>query len=85
MIESVGKLFAGLAAAVGFFILAAMLGTLLGAFIVWVLTWSFGEWVVSGAEHLGAKGIRVVDLPNIGAALGFVGSFLKSPPVSVRK
>lgn len=62
-------------------ILLAPLAYALGGYITgWVLIVIFpfaGKWVVDGASALGLR-VDMSYLPQIGAALGFVGAFFKA-------
>ncbi len=52
-----------------------VLGTLFGAFAGWVVGWFFEETILGIASQLGIDGVTMWQL---GAALGFVGGFLKT-------
>ena len=64
-----------LAAATGIAILAALLGVLSGAFVGWVVGWFFADTILG---FFAALGITSFKMWQVGAVLGFVGSFFKS-------
>lgn len=57
------------------FIIAALLNTLAGAFVGWVVGWFFTETILGIFAALGLKGFAMW---QIGAFLGFFGSFFKT-------
>lgn len=63
----------------GLFIII-ILGPLVGGVAGWVVGLLFGEIILSIAGQLGIKGVTMFQL---GAFLGFIGSFLKSPPTKL--
>ncbi|MBQ9732578.1 MAG: hypothetical protein IJV97_05795 [Alphaproteobacteria bacterium] len=63
------------------FFLTAILSTILGLIIGWVVGWFFGDTILSFFSCLGIDGFKMW---QIGAALGFIGSFFRNS-VSVNK
>lgn len=75
MMDKIGIAAVALVVAPVVFILAALLSTLAGAFIGWVVGWFFGSTLLSFFAALGITGFKMW---QIGASLGFIGSFFKS-------
>ncbi len=63
--------------ATGLIFISVILGTLIGAFVGWVIEYTpfLGEWVKAGFTSFGFKN---VDLVQVGAMLGFVCGFFSS-------
>lgn len=59
----------------GMFFLYALLGTVMGAFTGWVVGLFFGKTILA---ILSAAGIAGFKMWQIGALLGFIGSFFRS-------
>ena len=58
-------------------VVAAMLGTLFGAFAGWVVSWIFPEVIIRTLARFGVNtsGLQMWEL---GATLGFIGAFFKA-------
>lgn len=56
-------------------VLVTFLSTLAGAFIGWVVGWLFADTILGFFAALGVTGFKMW---QVGATLGFVGSFFKS-------
>lgn len=71
------KLLAGALAGIALAFLMPVLGTLIGAFIGWVVGLFFGETILA---FLAAVGVKTVGLTmwQVGASMGFLGSFLRT-------
>ena len=64
-----------LAIFVGMFFLYALCGTIIGAFTGWVVGLFFGKPILAILAAIGIEGFTML---QIGAFLGFVGSFFRS-------
>lgn len=73
--EKIGIAAVALVVAPVIFILAALLSTLAGAFIGWVVGWFFADTILGFIAALGVTGFKMW---QVGAVLGFVGSFFKT-------
>jgi len=64
--------------AVGFIIfIAPLIGVICGSFVGWVISITFFEsWI---KDALSSFGVTHVNLTCLGALLGFVGGFFRSP------
>lgn len=72
------NVFAGVILAAGtaaLFILLVIFSTLAGAVVGWVVGWFFGDTILGIMNQLGIHGITMWQL---GAFLGFVGSFFRT-------
>jgi hypothetical protein len=74
-----GKFFIGTLLVFGGLVIAALLGSLFGAFAGWVVGWFFDETILTFFAQMGIKGL---EMWQIGMSLGFLGSFFKSYSVS---
>lgn len=72
----------GLTATVALLFVMPLLGVLLGAFSGWVVGLFFSETILSFLAALGFTGFKMW---QIGASLGFVGSFFKSTNLNYKK
>ena len=61
------------------FILMIIASTLFGAFLGWVVGWFFSEPILNFFAAFGVEGLSMWEL---GACLGFIGSFFKSIAIS---
>ena len=61
------------------FIMICIGSTLAGALVGWVVGWFFGRSILG---FFAAFGIRSLEVWQIGAALGFIGSFFKTSVVN---
>ena len=66
-----------IAIACSVFFIAPILGVLLGAFSGWIVSILAPVWVPTGMAFIGIK-IVASDLVALGAALGFLGGFIRS-------
>lgn len=64
----------GAAAVAGLLVVAAILGTTFGAIAGWIVGWVFDETMTKMLTTLGIEHIAMWEL---GAMLGFVGSFVR--------
>lgn len=76
------KFLVGLVVALGvaaLIVIFALLGTLFGAFGGWVVGWFFSDTILGVLAAFGLTGFKMW---QIGAFLGFFGSFFKSHAIS---
>ena len=71
------KVFTMFLAVLALAFIAPVLGTLIGAFMGWVVGLFFGDTILT---FLGAAGVNIAGMTmwQVGAAMGFLGSFLRT-------
>lgn len=70
-----GQFIGGCITALLIFLLTIIGSTLIGAFVGWVVGWFFSETILNFFAAIGIEGFTMAEL---GAVLGFVGSFFKT-------
>jgi len=78
MADALEKLLLALGAGVlvlGLILILVPIGTLLGAIAGWVVGWFFGDTIL---HVLAQGGLRDISMWQLGAALGFIGGFLRT-------
>lgn len=77
--ENLGKFLGVSLAVTGVMFLACILSTLFGAFAGWVVGLFFEKSILHFFAALGISGLKMW---QIGAALGFIGSFFKTTNIN---
>ena len=73
-----GKVLGGCLTILVLFIMTIIGSTLIGAFVGWVVGWFFGNTILNFFAAVGIEGFSMAEL---GAVLGFVGSFFRTTNV----
>ena len=73
--ENFGQFIGGCLTTLLIFLLTIIGSTLIGALVGWVVGWFFGQIIL---DFFAAIGIEGFTMAQLGAVLGFVGSFFKT-------
>lgn len=77
MTEALGKFVLGFTAVLGLMVLMPVLGVLFGAFSGWAVSLFFNDTVLGFLARIGVD-TNGLALWQVGAAMGFLGGFLKT-------